>query len=120
VSEKETTHPHLYDRMIAASLQPAFPRPAPPRATQPWSILLAIVVCIELGTVDAWTRPTRVPLEEHALLRALALGGWDAEHLRSLAILRQAHGNALGALRLREAALEIEAEAPQAEADSQR
>ena len=40
------THPHLYDRMLAAGLTPDYPRPAPPgRITLPgWVIIAGIVV----------------------------------------------------------------------------
>jgi len=36
------THPHLYDRMLAAGIQPDYPRPAKPRKTA-WSTYLILV-----------------------------------------------------------------------------
>lgn len=38
---KRQIHPHLYDRMLAAGLQPTYPRPAPPRR---WLALLGGIV----------------------------------------------------------------------------
>lgn len=32
-SRKQSTHPHLYDRLVAAGVTPAFPRPKPPSRT---------------------------------------------------------------------------------------
>jgi Zn-dependent protease with chaperone function len=51
-SGKQSTHPHLYDRVIAAGITPDFPRPQPP-ATMSWpglvfSLLLGVLVSVTL------------------------------------------------------------------------
>ena len=93
VTDQQGTHPHLYDRMVAAGFTPEYPRPTPTRPTVHWRILIAVVVCIELARVDALTRPSTVDKDEHSLLVALALGGWTAEHLGTLATVRDGRGD---------------------------
>jgi hypothetical protein len=44
-SSNRKAHPHLYDRMLAAGIQPDYPRPAKPEIMG-WSGLL---ICIALG-----------------------------------------------------------------------
>ena len=50
---KRLTHPHLYDRLVAAQQIPDYPRPKPP---SPWStrMVLAIVVCTTAALGLAW------------------------------------------------------------------
>lgn len=40
------THPHLYDRVIAAGVTPDFPRPAPPPGIPQWITVVAILVAV--------------------------------------------------------------------------
>ena len=51
-SKHQRTHPHLYDRMLAAGLTPAYDRPAPPESRtwpgQVYGIILGIIVGIAL------------------------------------------------------------------------
>ena len=35
--QKQLAHPHLYDRLVAAGVQPQYPRPAPPSMKKMWS-----------------------------------------------------------------------------------
>jgi len=120
VTEEAGTHPHLYDRMVSAGFTPGYPRPAPTRSVRGWRILIAIAVCVELATVDSMTRPKTVGRDERSVMAALALGGWTAEHLDSLAGLREARGDHESAARFRTAANSIRRDAPQADTDSQR
>jgi hypothetical protein len=120
VTDEAKTHPHLYDRMLSAGVTPDYPRPDPTRPNHPWRILLAIVICIELATVDSWTRPSSVARNEQEVLRALALGGWDSDHLRTLASLRDERGDHVSASRFRAAADQIARDDPQADTGSQR
>jgi len=43
--QKRATHPHLYDRLAAAGINPAYPRPKPPPLWRAWIAILAMVVC---------------------------------------------------------------------------
>jgi hypothetical protein len=104
VTHREGTHPHLYDRMLAAGLQPGYPRPQPTRSFQPWGIGITVVVIAGTVQVENWTRPRHVPRTEHAVLRALALGGYTEAHLRTLAELREDAGDRASAEVFREAA----------------
>jgi hypothetical protein len=38
------THPHLYDRLLAAGIQPDFPRPSAPLRARPLLAVLATVI----------------------------------------------------------------------------
>ncbi len=107
VTSKARTHPHLYDRMLAAGLQPDYPRPTPTRSRLGWSISLGLVLGFWLGGLDHMTRPSQVPYEDHAVLRALAFGGYTDEHLRTLAELREERRDLASAKCFRAAADEI-------------
>jgi Zn-dependent protease with chaperone function len=41
-TSKTKTHPHLYDRMLAAGIQPEYPRPAKPKKL-PWFVFLIYI-----------------------------------------------------------------------------
>ena len=43
---KRQIHPHLYDRMLAAGLQPSYPRPAPPGR---WMALVGAIVTVAIS-----------------------------------------------------------------------
>ena len=43
-----TAHPHLYDRLLAAGVQPAYPRPAPP-SRLPTLLCFAVVLMAAIG-----------------------------------------------------------------------
>ncbi len=51
---KINTHPHLYDRMLAAGVVPDFPRPAAPRKNTPlgWILLFALPFCVMWLVLD--------------------------------------------------------------------
>jgi Zn-dependent protease with chaperone function len=90
-------HPHLYDRLLAAGVQPAYPRP--PRPPYPWAFLLPpvaflcfifamLVVGIELRG------------NERAILVGTAFGGGDSYELGELAYARSQAGDARAAATL--------------------
>lgn len=120
VTSKARTHPHLYDRMLAAGLQPDYPRPAATRSRVGWGIAVGLVLGFWLGGVHHWTQPDNVPPEERAVLRALAFGGYADEHLDTLADLREECGDNDAAARFRAAADEVRSLQPQDDTGSQR
>jgi len=106
---KRQLHPHLYDRLVSAGVQPAYPRPPPPSR---WPILVAIVVPmlgIALGATtgslayDAILE--RGQSSEGWLMWAMALDGGGGGELAMLAWSRTAQG------RFDEAATLLRAEA---------
>ena len=50
---KRMTHPHLYDRLLAAGVTPEYPRPAPPRRLT-WIGRLYLMLTIVLGLLAAF------------------------------------------------------------------
>ena len=46
VTAKNTTHPHLYDRMLDAGVTPNFPRPQPPQKNKKMFIFIVVAVLI--------------------------------------------------------------------------
>lgn len=80
---RRTTHPHLYDRMLAAGVQPDYPRPLPP-SRRPW-LSLAFAV-LTLGAMFAALAPRflarpRMYESETAAFGEVVMTGGD---LRSL------------------------------------
>lgn len=78
--ERRRTHPHLYDRMMAAGLEPDYPRPAPPGG----ALLSALGTAAVFGAawiVLAFVLPvavaSAVPEGEPRLLARAALTGGD-------------------------------------------
>ena len=56
---KNLTHPHLYDRLIAAGVTPAFPRPRPP-ARHAWTeipVLILLIVLIVFRSLQIGAGP---------------------------------------------------------------
>jgi hypothetical protein len=49
VRGKRQVHPHLYDRLVAVGVPPAYPRPAPPRG-----VVLAMLPSLLLMVVCLW------------------------------------------------------------------
>jgi Zn-dependent protease with chaperone function len=77
VTSKRTSHPSLYDRMLAAGAVPSYPRPKPPRTGVVW--LSLIWVPIAMVGLDLLRSPVRDGLaqgagDQAATVRA-ALGG---------------------------------------------
>jgi Zn-dependent protease with chaperone function len=57
---KRHPHPHLYDRLIAAGLKPAYPRPEPPRAGKAlalftFALLVAFVALLYSRAAGEWS-----------------------------------------------------------------
>jgi len=120
VTSKARTHPHHYDRMLSAGVQPDYPRPAATHSRTGWGLGLGLVLGFWLGGLDQWTRPSHVPPTRQAVLRALAFGGYADEHLDTLADLREERGDDVSAAKFRAAAEELRASQDQAGAGSQR
>jgi hypothetical protein len=51
---RRLTHPHLYDRLVAAGLAPAYPRPAPPSETRAALAAVASVVVALAACAGLW------------------------------------------------------------------
>jgi Zn-dependent protease with chaperone function len=50
---RRKTHPHLYDRMLAAGIQPDFPRPKPPNGFSTVYALLWVLIGAVIGFTAA-------------------------------------------------------------------
>lgn len=106
VMRRRTTHPHLYDRILAAGVNPPYPRPEPPPSlrTRTVAVLLIVAGC-SLGQVlsssyfqrYAWDSPTNARL-------ALATGGGKAQDLAAWAGLCEERDPVAAATLLRAAA----------------
>jgi Zn-dependent protease with chaperone function len=120
VTSAARTHPHLYDRIVSAGVEPGYARPVATRSRLGWGLVVGIVLGFWLGGVDHWTRPDGVPPEEHAVLRALAFGGYTDVHLDTLADIRKKRGDIVSAARFRAAAEELRGREAQAGTGSQR
>jgi len=46
LAKRQSTHPDLYDRLIASGVQPDFPRPLPPRKLSVQSLIMSIALGI--------------------------------------------------------------------------
>ncbi|HEV7405767.1 MAG TPA: M48 family metalloprotease [Chthoniobacteraceae bacterium] len=61
---KAQTHPHLYDRLLAAGMQPAYPRPVAPKI---WLLLPALAIVLAMSQTPRLLhlrRKFHVPIEE--------------------------------------------------------
>lgn len=61
---KKQTHPHLYDRMLATGIQPAYPRPAPPKTWLLCPAVLLVVAMSQSPRLLHLRRHFRVPVTE--------------------------------------------------------
>jgi Zn-dependent protease with chaperone function len=99
-----TTHPHLYDRLIAAGTPPAYERPRPPSR---WLPIAALSVALFLTGTLFVALPIALPSlgrkHEWAALAALALHG-GATELNNLAYLNYGQNNKASAATLYRAA----------------
>lgn len=114
-SLKKAMHPHLYDRMLAAGLKPAYERPLPPSRFAPLAAVLvpafAAVVPIQIG--HSMIHGAAAPLDaqmgdEPALLRSIALAGGDGQTLQQLAEVRWKSGREQDAVVLLRACAQID------------
>jgi Zn-dependent protease with chaperone function len=92
LSGKRRVHPHLYDRLLAAGVQPAYERPGPPPR---WPSVVAaaaavlVVALLSLGLrVGLLTAGTLAREHEPALMALVAIDGGEAAELADLAELR--------------------------------
>ncbi len=105
------THPHLYDRLVAAGAPPDFPRPAKPSRLRGSAALVVSLSTVAIGWMGL---PGLRPLmcgdvsSDSGALWSLALGGGDALGLSDLALVRSRRGDWEAAARLYRAALELE------------
>jgi Zn-dependent protease with chaperone function len=95
-------HPHLYDRMEAAGLVPAYPRPAPPsrvRAFAGGAVALVALVLLTAAVAEPRTRPLAGSASRAALDVALFGGSPDAFFELAAHGARRAPGDAETLLR---------------------
>lgn len=112
LNSRNLLHPDLYDRLIAAGVEPAYPRPAPPSRWRTWGAigLMAIPMAIAaaiLGPVfDAVE--TASPNDESMQRLALALQFDPADPLGNLGLIRLDQGKYSGAIVLLRAATDLD------------
>jgi Zn-dependent protease with chaperone function len=109
LSGKRRVHPHLYDRLLAAGVQPAYPRPAPPPGWPARVGGIAAVLVVGIAVLGL-----RVGLllgsfaaggSETVLQAVIGATGGEARDVAALADLRYARGDCGGAIALYEAAV---------------
>lgn len=111
-SDVASSHPALWDRMVAAGAAPAYARPlAPSRARLTLGVVApaALVVVLLSGWrvgLGAWAS---VAPTEGALVTAMALTGGTAGDFDHLGALRESRGDLDGAVRLHQAASDLDA-----------
>jgi hypothetical protein len=98
VLRRAAMHPHLYDRLVSAGVQPSYPRPAPPPLRR-GAIAIALVspLAFVLATVLGHDAARS---SEPRLLASIALAGGDPWQLGALAYLRHEAGDYHGAAAL--------------------
>jgi Zn-dependent protease with chaperone function len=88
------SHPDLWDRMLAAGVQPSYPRPKPPRFRA--SLFLALFTIILLWQLLTWTPGltvlTFLPDQEDRIAFRIGVLGESVEGFWSLSLLRQEQG----------------------------
>lgn len=112
---KGATHPHLYDRLVAAGSPPDFPRPKPPsrfRAVLGNSVTVLVLVAAWIGLIVARFSFAPRGGDERAIDRSLALGGRSAVDLSDLALVRWHADRRAEAAVLYQAAAEIDLGSP--------
>ena len=71
VMSGKQTHPHLYDRLLAAGIQPDFPRPDPPGTRAAFAEVLAVAI---LDCIVLFAALIAVGVALHFAV------GWDPSH----------------------------------------
>jgi Zn-dependent protease with chaperone function len=96
VLARKGTHPHLYDRMLAAGVRPSYPRPLPPPRGRFWAMAIAPVgaMVIAFALAAGTFEPAH---DEPTLLTQMALTGGDTNQVAVLARLRQKAGDSRAA-----------------------
>jgi Zn-dependent protease with chaperone function len=106
------THPHLYDRLLAAGIQPEFDRPSPPSR---WRVSIGLSVSVGLPVallLAGLVAGLMVYQDERLLHLALALRGGNARNLSDLAQQRFLQREWAAAATLYRAAGEIDGVSP--------
>jgi Zn-dependent protease with chaperone function len=90
---RSSSHPSLYDRMVAAGKSPDYPRPEPP-ALSPgaWTVLFvpaALLLNIQAFVWSANLWPPQREMSDEVLYIAAAIRGWDAGERMVVRRLRQ-------------------------------
>lgn len=97
VTGNHATHPHLYDRLLAAGVEPVYPRPQPPsqvRLMSACSLVIVFMWMVWHGMVVVRSPDLCVDRQnEEALLRSIALDGGSAAVLGDLALIRYQRGD---------------------------
>jgi Zn-dependent protease with chaperone function len=115
-----STHPSLYDRMIAAGVTPDFPRPRAPSRLPSLVAFATIFVLATAGTVLTILAVGEVGErrdDRSAVILSLALFGPDPYKVADLALIEYADGDLAGSERLLRAATRLEPESPWWHAD---
>jgi Zn-dependent protease with chaperone function len=110
-----TTHPEVYDRLVAAGVSPSFARPArPPRARAVSAVWLSMAIAagLSIGTRMFLDARSSEALDEGPIVTAIAFDGGDAYNLARLALMRAERGDVESALVLYRAAAFIEGDNP--------
>ena len=113
---KRRVHPHLYDRLLAAGVQPAYPRPKPPPR---WSNQVGLLA--SLLPVIAFLTGLRILFifaslparhNEQVLELLVAVGAGEGRELSDLALLHHDRGDMEGSIALYRAAAATDGESP--------
>jgi Zn-dependent protease with chaperone function len=104
------SHPHLYDRLIAAGVEPAYPRPDPPSR---WRGMLGTITTLltmmsGMLALDVGLQLAR-ERSEIAILGRIAVTGGSAHSLSDLALFHYRRGEYDQAVILYQAASEVDA-----------
>lgn len=109
-----TTHPHLYDRLVTAGVEPDFERPAPPARARMYGGLLAALltsaVLLLASTLTPLWLESDDPAAEWPQLVWLATGHGGAWELGAVADVRADSGRVDEAIVLYRAAVELDPE----------
>jgi Zn-dependent protease with chaperone function len=110
VRQKRLVHPHLYDRLLAAGITPAYPRPAPPSQVVVWVALVPMLIAFAIVVIGLFVLPfPRWHTERESVVEwRLALLPRPAWDLDELARLRGARGDSASAIALARAATSLD------------
>jgi hypothetical protein len=91
VLSRHSTHPDLYDRLVAAGVEPSYKRPAPPsrfRSLLSAGVAATVAVLLLSAAIIGRALLFTDRDSEQALLMSMALDGGSAGDLSDLALLR--------------------------------
>jgi Zn-dependent protease with chaperone function len=107
---KKASHPHLYDRLVAAGVEPSYPRPKRPSRGRMFAGL-AVAIALALAVVaGSWTERhswRRHHKNERAYLWLMSLDGGQAMDLMDLSRIRYRRGDKEDAFALQDAAAQL-------------